>query len=406
MIYIGAMIKQYLRFTIKPFLLIILFFLFACEDKKEDSVCTDPIRGKFINVQEKGTIDANFINDLRPSFGIPETFIAKYDVEVLSVTYTTIDLNGKESVASGAIYIPKTGDGKPLSLLSGHHGTTIKKAEVPSVLPLYGYLGLFGAAIGFASVQADYIGLGSSDLDYQPINQKFSGVAVVDLIDGIRHNACENGIALNEKVFMLGYSNGGYVSMAIHEELQANPRSFNIDASVMVAGYFDLNIPESAQISDTLYSPAWALYSPFMFDQRYNLGLMAKMVKPPYLEKLPTLFNGQKNEIEIDRALTSISKDLLTESFLTGFATNPDFKNYRDALVKNSLAEVVPDSPVLFIHSKEDGVVPFSQSVNMHEYINTHGGKSFLVLLETGEHSPVAYAPAVIQAIDWLRKYE
>ena len=75
-------------------------------------------------------------------------------------------------------------------------------------------------------------------------------------------------------------------------------------------------------------------------------------------------------------------------------------------MVKNSLAEVVPDSPVLFIHSKEDGVVPFSQSVNMHEYINTHGGKSFLVLLETGEHSPVAYAPAVIQAIDWLRKYE
>jgi len=29
-----------------------------------------------------------------------------------------------------------------------------------------------------------------------------------------------------------------------------------------------------------------------------------------------------------------------------------------------------------------------------------------LVLLETGQHNPVAYAPAVIQAIDWLKQYE
>ncbi|MBT3675221.1 MAG: hypothetical protein HOA15_01625 [Candidatus Marinimicrobia bacterium] len=400
------MIKQYSRIIIRPFLLIILFSLFACEDKKEDSVCTDPIQGKFINVQEKGTISAEFINGLRPSFGIPETFVVKYDVAVLSVTYTTVNPDGKETTASGAVYIPKTGDDNPLSLLSGHHGTTIKKADVPSVLPLYGYLGLFGAGAGYAAVQADYLGLGSSELDYQPFSQKFSGVAVVDLIDGVRHYACENGIPLNDNVFMLGYSNGGYVSMAVHDELQVNPRSFNIDASVMVAGYFDLRISESFQIPDSLYRPSWALYSPIMYDKRYNLGLMEKIVKPPYLEKLSTLFNGQKDATEIDNALTLISKDLLTESFLTSFRTNPDFKNYRDSLVSNSLADVIPDSPVLFIHSKEDGAVPYSQSVNMHQYINSNGGNASLVLLETGQHNPVAYAPAVIQAIDWLKQYE
>ncbi len=384
---------------------IIILFIPACGDKPEES-CVDPTGGQFIEVRSMGTIDTKFINDLRPSFGIPETFIAQFDVEVFAVTYATTDPDGKEATATGAIYIPKTGNSDPLSLLSGQHGLTIKKRDVPSTLPLYGYLGLFGAATGYASVQADYLGLGNSDTQNQPVNQKASAMAVVDLIEGFRHYACENDIPLNENVFLLGYSNGGYVSMAVHHELNKNPRSFEIKASVMVAGYFDITVAETVQIADTLYRPAWALYTPFMYDQQYKLGLMDKMVKSPYREKLNDLFTGEKDGSEIDRALTPISKNLFTDAALTGFGTHSDFASYRKALSDNSLNEVVPKSPVLFIHSKEDGAVDFEQSVNMHAYINAHGGTASMTLLETGGHEPAAYSPSVIQAIDWLKQYE
>ncbi|HIB79567.1 MAG TPA: hypothetical protein EYO54_05035, partial [Candidatus Marinimicrobia bacterium] len=356
--------KNHLHFEkLKLLCTVFIFLLFACGDKPEES-CVAPTGGQFIEVRSMGTIDIQFINDLRPSFGIPESFTAKYDVDVYAVNYATTDPDGKEAIATGAIYIPKTGNDDPLSLLSGQHGLTIKKRDVPSTLPLYGYLGLFGAAKGYASVQADYLGLGNSDVQNQPVNQKSSAVAVVDLIDGMRHYACENDIPLNENVFLLGYSTGGYVSMAVHHELNENPRSFVINASVMVAGYFDLNISESFQIADTLYRPAWALYSPFMYDQQYQLGLMDKMVESPHREKLNDLFNGEKDASEIDKALTPISKNLFTDAARTSFGTHSDFASFRQVLSDNSLNEVVPQSPVLFIHSKEDGAVDFEQSVN------------------------------------------
>ena len=398
--------KNHLHFEkLKLLCTVFIFLLFACGDKPEES-CVAPTGGQFIEVRSMGTIDIQFINDLRPSFGIPESFTAKYDVDVYAVNYATTDPDGKEAIATGAIYIPKTGNDDPLSLLSGQHGLTIKKRDVPSTLPLYGYLGLFGAAKGYASVQADYLGLGNSDVQNQPVNQKSSAVAVVDLIDGMRHYACENDIPLNENVFLLGYSTGGYVSMAVHHELNENPRSFVINASVMVAGYFDLNISESFQIADTLYRPAWALYSPFMYDQQYQVGLMDKMVESPHKEKLNDLFNGEKDASEIDKALTPISKNLFTDAARTSFGTHSDFASFRQVLSDNSLNEVVPQSPVLFIHSKEDGAVDFEQSVNMHIFINSHGGNATITLLEKGEHEPAAYSPAVIQAIDWLKQYE
>ena len=38
--------------------------------------------------------------------------------------------------------------------------------------------------------------------------------------------------------------------------------------------------------------------------------------------------------------------------------------------------------------------------------IQAAGGQVELVLLEEGLHSPIAYAPSVIEAINWLKKYE
>ena len=130
------------------------------------------------------------------------------------------------------------------------------------------------------------------------------------------------------------------------------------------------------------------------------------MVESPHREKLNDLFNGEKDASEIDKALTPISKNLFTDAARTSFGTHSDFASFRQVLSDNSLNEVVPQSPVLFIHSKEDGAVDFEQSVNMHIFINSHGGNATITLLEKGEHEPAAYSPAVIQAIDWLKQYE
>ena len=61
---------------------------------------------------------------------------------------------------------------------------------------------------------------------------------------------------------------------------------------------------------------------------------------------------------------------------------------------------------LLLIHSKEDEVVPYSQSEKLYNSVLSKGGNAELVLLETGKHSPQDYAPAVVDALGWLKQYE
>ena len=387
------------------YLFLAFLIIWGCENDSLDP-CEMPSVGKFTKVSDMGIISANFINNIRPDFGIPEdNFTALYDVQIFSVEYTTTDNKNNIIYASGAIYLPLTSNDEPLSILSGQHGYTIRKIDVPSVTPLYGYLGLFGASIGYASVQSDYIGLGSSNVSYESVNMHENGNAVVDLISGIKYYACENDIELNDKVFLLGYSNGGYNSMAAHKILIDDPRDYDISASVLIAGYYDFNI-ENLNIPDTLFMPAWSIHSIYIYDKYYNLEFLDKVIKSPYLEKLDNLFKGDLDAITINTYLTTNTRDLFQPEFLNSFATSSIFKEYRQKLIDNSLLNTVPKSPILFIHSKEDNAVDYEQSVDMATNIQVRGGEAEIILLEKGLHSPVAYAPAVIEAINWLKKFE
>ena len=386
-------------------LLFAFLIIWSCENNSSEP-CDIPSVGNFTEVSDMGVISANFINNIRPDFGIPEEkFTALFDVQIFSVKYTTIDNNNNIIYASGAVYLPLTSNETPLSILSGQHGYTIRKIDVPSVTPLYGYLGLFGASIGYASVQSDYIGLGSSNVNYESVNMHQNGNAVVDLISGFKYYACENDIELSDKVFLLGYSNGSYNSMAAHKILIDNPRSYEFSASVLIAGYYDLNI-ETLDVPDTLPMPSWAIHPIYIYDKYYNLELIDKVIKSPYLEKLDNLFKGDLDAISINSSLTTKTEDLFQAEYLNSFTTSNVFKEYRQKLADNSFLNTVPKSPIFFIHSKEDNVVDYEQSVNMAARIKAAGGEVELVLLEKGVHSPIAYAPSVIEAINWLKKYE
>ena len=103
-------------------------------------------------MQLRGTITKDSINSLRADFGIEDKYEAIYDVSVVAVEYETLGPKGEAIIASGAVYIPIKEDNERVIDI-GQHGLTIKKYDVPSVIPSYGYFGFFGAAIGYAAIQ-------------------------------------------------------------------------------------------------------------------------------------------------------------------------------------------------------------------------------------------------------------
>ena len=393
------------RFKLTQLFLVISLTLFvACDDPAEEA-CKEAEQGKIVNYTSKGILSVDYINSLKPSLGLPESFSAQYDVKVYSVDYETTDPNGKTVIASGAVYYPKGLD-EPLSLLSGQHGLTIKRSDVASLIPIYGYLGLFGASVGYVGIQPDYLGLGNSTFPYYPVYQKSNGKVLLDMVEGVQAFSCENDIELNDNLFVMGYSNGGYNSIAMHDELSKNPRSFDIDASVVIAGYFDLDRDNSFSIPQRLERPSWAIYHPYVINRTYNLNIIDKIIREPYLSKLDDLFDGEKEALVIDNSLTTYTDQLFTSEYLNEFSTLSVFDSYKNAVKENSLLGTKLSGDILLIHSKEDEIVPYSQSEKFYTSAISSGANAEIVLLEKGKHNIQDYVGAVVDALDWLKKYE
>ena len=385
---------------------VILFVIFiSCDENLQES-CPEPINGEFISVVDKGEMTIDYIEGLKPSYGLPDDFEISYDIKIYSVDYKTTDPNGNEAIASGAIYIPMNTGKESLSLVSGQHGLTIQKSDVASLIPALGYLGVFGASIGYAVIQPDYLGLGNSDFPYYPVYQKSNGKVLLDMVDGVKGFACENDIKLNDNLFLIGYSNGGYNSIAMHEELSSRPRDFDIDASVVIAGYYDLEREKDFKYPEIIETPAWAIYHSYVIDRTYNLNIIDKIIQKPYVDNLDDLFSGEYSATYIDQKLTRYTEKLFTPEFLNEYETLEIFDDYKKAINSNSLMNANIIGDIFLIHSKEDEVVPYGQSQNLFESIKSKGGNAELVLLEKGKHSPQDYVMSVVDALKWLEQYD
>ena len=71
---------MYLRKLIS---VIFLLLFVACDDEAQEA-CNEAEQGKILNYISKGVLPADYINSLKPSLGLPDSFSAKYDVKVYS----------------------------------------------------------------------------------------------------------------------------------------------------------------------------------------------------------------------------------------------------------------------------------------------------------------------------------
>ena len=162
------------------------------------------------------------------------------DIEIVSFRYGTIGGAGEPTRASGALMIPTGGSAacnRPLPLMLYAHGTTAYRnynlADLTQTDPGNGdgagegiSVAAMYAAQGYIVVATNYAGYAGSDLPYHPyLNADQQSADVIDslraarvALDGIEpeRRPRENG-----KLFVTGYSQGGFVAMATHRALQA-----------------------------------------------------------------------------------------------------------------------------------------------------------------------------------------
>ncbi len=212
-------------------------------------------------------------------------------VNLYRVTYTSVipERGNKPTVASGLIAIPDTG-GKKFPVVSYQHGTVYGKQEVPSYpdqspetqLMIAQFAGQGDVVIG-----ADYFGLGTSTEPEGYMVKASHQQATYDMLMASR--AVLRHMKLSEtKLFIAGWSQGGFVTMAFLEKLEAAhvkvdaaaTASAPVDVFVALNGF--LNFPRK---NDASWVNSLFILSSFSFENYYGVpGLARSVINDKYYD--------------------------------------------------------------------------------------------------------------------------
>ena len=287
--------------------LLFYLLLISFDDSNNSECLTEPNdRGKILSVLPLGNISSTFLSDFLIENNIDIGINPKNDVKVYSIVYQTIDWNNVFRQASGAIYIPNIDGNEKFPIYSGQHGTESKRSNVASITPLRGFDAMFMASVGYIGSSPDLLGLGVSDDVVHPYVHKFVAEAVVDKIRAVKNFMCERNIGYNKQLFIAGYSEGGYVTMATHQLIeQKYPEEFTLTATAPMAGPYDMSFSSKRILSiDSYPQPGYISFTYMSYNEIEKLNRPASdLFQSQYAEKIPNLMDGSKSIAEANSCL-------------------------------------------------------------------------------------------------------
>ncbi len=146
----------------------------------------------------------------------------RYAVHAYRLTYLTVDGQGLEILASALVTLPQKPANSLSPVLSYQHGTIKREAEAPSHLADLGSPEVILASLGYIVLSPDYVGYGASKGAGHPyLLAGPSASAVIDMLTAAKYWRQTQQVRDNKQLFLAGYSEGGYVTMATQRALQA-----------------------------------------------------------------------------------------------------------------------------------------------------------------------------------------
>ncbi len=321
-------------------------------------------------------------------------------------------LKNQEVVASGLVSIPMSSGSFPL--LSFQNGTNTLHSKAPSKNPNDPLFVLIEAiaGTGFVVAMPDYLGFGASSTMFHPYLHKESTVrSVVDMFSAIGEMTKKmQNIVLKKETYLMGYSQGGWASMALKQELENNLTSeFTLKATSCGAGPYDLthisNVIFSQETYDMPYFLAYMMNS-YIQSSEISPLTYTDIFNPPYSGKdyISGLFNGTFDSGTINGKLNTSLSLLFKKELLDGLATGPQYKTLRDALLSNSIKAWKTTSPTLLMHGMSDTfVTPTVMDKILQDFTAAGTAPGVIVAIPIpGLGHQEAVLPWGVQSLQWI----
>ncbi|MEQ1755821.1 MAG: hypothetical protein ABL973_16995 [Micropepsaceae bacterium] len=339
------------------------------------------------------TLEARVLLFLSGVQGIP----VETAVDCYRMIYSVQGPGGKPVRLSGLLALPR--DGKPKRLVSFQHGTTTTRSAVPSQPDGTGIAAAIAfAGNGYALVVPDYPGLGESRGHHPYYVAEAIGPAVAGMIYAAEQI---EGVP-RAPVFLSGFSEGGWASLAALRELES--AGHKVLGSAQVAGAYDIrhvSLPAALKGG----APSHSLYLAYAAwgHAAYYGHSLDSVLTPRYATLVDHLFAGASPQ-EILAALPANPRAMFNQAFLDSFDSDrPHW--FLDSFAANSLVGVTPAAPVrLYFGSKDVDVVP-QEALAAAQVMRGHGADVTAVDVGPVGHDPsmLAAAPLILK---WLRELE
>lgn len=280
-----------------------------------------------------------------------------YDVSAWQLNYLTTDADGAVVTASGLVVVPAKRPGSPASpVLSYQHATIFLDAEAPSraLAPAEPPFAL--ASLGFVVVAADYVGYGASRGKPHPyLLAAPTAASVVDLLTAARTWRWRQGVAANGQLFLAGYSEGGFATVATQRALQAGNSLHRAElvGSVPGAGPYDLAATLDWQLARV----------------KDEYPVLGALIDPGVLRLLGS---STRNEVRrlLVRALLPGNADVVFDTRFIDAYLNDD-----RALIErqSNVHDWAPLQPVRLFHGRDDLTVPYVSGTSAHTAMRLRG---------------------------------
>ncbi len=327
---------------------------------------------------------------------------------------------------SGLMWVPFTwGMSRSFPIISYQHGTEVYRACAPSrfdpdpgsvlsspdptgALQAYieSVVGALMASAGYIVVMPDYPGFGDST-EIHPYVHSSLGYSVSDIIAAARRKLTGR-VTSNGEIFLTGYSEGGYATMAGARALQG--AGVPVKAVVPCDGPYDLSgvMVDRLLTGTDVKDPALYLYTASGYHSVYGDEIdYDALFRPAYASLLKAgLFDGTHTSAEVAALSLPPQPSLMLTDYAISTLLAPGGTVFNRLAENNGWVGWVPSSPVIMVHAPADDVVPYGNALSAKAAFDAMGVSGLVRIVDvspvpvTGEVSAheAAYPTAMLAA--------
>lgn len=351
---------------------------------------------EIVSITEGGKYTKQQITSI---FSIP---LISYGAKYYKVTYKSVDAKGALDTLSGLLVVPDNANFTYPTLVY-QHGTSDCKTCVPSRFGVSGgeegQLGLLFAGLGYVSILPDYVGMGDGRGFQTYVHAATTVSATEDMVNAIRSWVPDNGISINDQLFITGYSQGGYASMAYQESMQEKYGAKYVTGAAHLSGPYSISgvMRDLILGEDTYFFPAYVPNTVMGMNEVYEFyDHLDEFFRPEYVDDIQSYYDGNLSLTNLNSRLiqkliantgASVGGRLIRQDVLDAIISDPE-NRVNEILKENDVYKWKPESPTRIFYCKADDQVPYLNSIVARDSMYARGAsESILVVTDVNSNA-------------------